>query len=152
MMINRIKTTHYEKLAPKKGLKKEEFDRLINVLQVLIRTHIFFEYGEEIEPEDIKNNHILIEKRFDFEGVVYKDEDGILLYDLEDYQIHSVYFTEDGSIMITAYLKRAYPGVPFYAYPENLRYFKVSDDDCGFTTEILYYCFITDVDIPVIEI
>lgn len=152
LSINQIKSINYEKLAPKKNLTKEEFDNLMDVLQILVRTHRFFEFGEVLDPDDVKNNRILIEKRFDFEGVVYRDENNILLYDLEDYQIHSVYLNRQNDIIITAYLKRAYPNVDFYAYPENLRYFKVSGQDCGYTTDVLYFCFITDVGVPEIEL
>lgn len=152
MMINMIKTTHYEELVPKKNLTKEEFARLADVLQILIRTHQLFEFNKDISPEELKNDYLLFAKRSDFEGAVFKDKNGIQLYDLEDYQIHSAYFTEAGEIIITAYLKNDCQNIPFYAYPENLRYFKVSGEDTGFTTDELYYCFVTDVDVPVVEL
>ena len=151
MKIQKIRFAHPEVLTPKKNLSQEEWQTLKHMLRILIQTHHFFEYGETPDIESI-HSFLLPVVRPEFEGIVIHAPVGIPLYDLGDYLLHSAYFTKDGYLLLTAYLKLPYSGSAFCAYPENLRYFLIAGEDTGFTTESLYDCFFIDVPIPEVDL
>ena len=150
--INRIENKYNNKLMPKMNLSEQEVKALKDTLRILIQAHRFFEYDEEMNPESFGKN-LIHKKESDFEGVIIGGgPDGRGFYELEDYLIHSAYYTEQGDLIITAYAKRFDEGVKGCEYPENLECFKWSGDDSGAVTSSLYECFVADVPIPTVRL
>lgn len=148
MKINKIKIKNPECLIAKSNLSEKEFVTLEHFVEMLIRAYVFFEYDED--ADDVAEHLFRIQTN-NFSGIGIHSDDGYEFFNLEDYFIQSVYLNQNNEIIIKAYLKCS-PIIESCINDDQLHYFKVSGSDPGFVTEFLYYCFVTDVGIPEVEL